>query len=320
MINIDKIDEIAKLYIEKLILVSDPAYPQWNRENFIFSKPGKWNYMDACIIKAVTMLYELSGDERLFDYAQRFVDAYIGDYGDIPSMNCGDYNLDNINGGKNLIYLYKKTHRAKYHLAFEWLYNEQLLSQPRLRCGNFTHKAIYPSQIWLDGAYMSLPFLAEYAVLCGDTDISDDVCRQIKIIVSIMRNADTGLYYHGYDETKSMNWADKNTGLSREFWLRSIGWLCAALADICEIADDFHELHDIACCALRDLIDAMSQYITDENMLNQLPTRGDDERNYPETSGTLLFSYAALKSYRLGITGEKAKTDGLRTLSAVLEN
>lgn len=320
MIGMNKIDKISQLYIEKLVLPSYPLCPMWNRENFLFSKPGKWNYIDGCMIKAVTMLYELSGDDRLLDYAVRFTDAYVGENGLIPSMNPLDYNLDNINGGKNLIYLFRTTHKEKYRLAFERLYGVQLKNQPRLACGNFYHKAIYPRQIWLDGAYMALPFMAEYALNYGSRSIFDDIRLQLENINRLMMDELTGLYRHGYDEARSTCWADPETGLSDEFWLRAMGWYCAALADLCETAKNVSALYSVCSESLKQLLTSLSGYITEEDMLYQLPAKTELDGNYPETSGTLLFSYAALKSYRLGVCGEKIKTDGVRTLSAVTEN
>ena len=320
MFSIEKMDKIAQLYVEKLILASEPRFPLWNRENFLFSKPGKWNYIDGCMIKAVTMLYEISGDSRLLAYALRFTDEYVNEDGQIPSMNPTDYNLDNINGGKNLIFLYKQTHREKYRLAFENLYNAQLKNQPRLDCGNFFHKAVYPRQIWLDGAYMALPFMAEYGLFCGAEEVFDDICLQIENINSLMRDKKTGLYKHGYDETRSMYWADPETGLSGEFWLRAMGWYCAALADLCGIAGNIPKLYDVCSYSLNQLLTALSECITWDRMLCQLPAKPELHGNYPETSGTLLFSYAALKAYRMGICGEKIKTDGAEALSAVTES
>lgn len=320
MINMQKADRIVKLYTEKLILSSDPLFPLWNRENSIFSKPSRWNYIDGCMIKAVLMLYELSFDERLLEYAVRFMDCYVSENGSIPTMNPLDYNLDNVNGGKNLIYLFKKTKKEKYRLAFEKLYTAQLINQPRLKCGNFFHKAIYPFQIWLDGAYMALPFLAEYAILHDRKSIISDIIRQLRNIDRIMRDKSTGLYYHGFDETRSMNWTDGKTGLSGEFWLRSMGWFCAALADLCEIAADAPELFCLCRDMLDSLLTSLSDCISDDNMLYQLPAKPDLKGNYPETSGTLLFVYSALKAHRLGICGDKIKTDGIRTLSAVIDN
>ena len=42
----------------------------------------------------------------------------------------------------------------------------------------------------------------------------------------------TGLFYHGWDESKTQNWANKETGCSPNFWSRSIGWYAAAVVDV----------------------------------------------------------------------------------------
>jgi len=321
MINMKKTEKIIKLYTEKLILASDPLFPLWNRENFMFSKQGKWNYIDNCIIRSVLMMYDLSRDVRLLDYTVRFNDCYVEDNGDIPSMNPLDYNLDNINGAKNLIALYKLTGNEKYRLAVDKLYAQQICSQPRLDCGNFYHKAIYPMQIWLDGSYMALPFLAEYAVQTKDNALLDDVKNQLENIIRLMRDSNTGLYYHGYEQSRITCWSDKTTGLSQEFWLRAMGWYASALADICEITQDYApELSELCAESLCSLINAVSQYITHEGMLCQLPAKPDLKDNYPETSGTLLFAYASLKAYRLGVGGENIKNTGIKLFSAVVDN
>ena len=184
------------------------------------------------------MIYDRTRDKNLLSYAVKFINAYVSEKGDIPTLNINDFNLDNICGCRNLVYLYDITKDLRYKSAYEKIYNNQIKNQPRLKCGNFWHKAIYPHQLWLDGAYMALPFMAEYAIIHDDMNIIHDIENQLSNIYNIMRDENTGLYYHGYDETKSLLWADKNTGLSANFWLRSIGWLSAGLADICEILPD----------------------------------------------------------------------------------
>ncbi|MBE6861514.1 MAG: glycosyl hydrolase [Ruminococcus sp.] len=322
MINVQQIDNIAEAYLQKLILPSKPHSPLWNRENVFFAKKPKWNYIDSCIIKALTDLYTLSGKRELLDYAESFTGYYVNEYGEIPSMNPLDYNLDNINGGRNLIALNNITGREMYRLAYEKLYNEQLSRQPRLRCGSFYHKAIYPHQVWIDGAYMALPFLAEYGALKKRPELIADVISQLECIRNIIRDPATGLYYHGYDESKMTLWSDDITGLSKNFWLRSMGWLAAGLADMSEIAAKNHEgaLFELSSDMLSGLLDALSEYITDEGMLYQLPDKPELEGNYPETSGTLLTAYAMIKAYRLGFGSERNKNDGLRLLSAVTDN
>ncbi|MBQ4534440.1 MAG: glycoside hydrolase family 88 protein [Ruminococcus sp.] len=311
---IHRLEKAVKLYIQKLILPSEPLCPLWNRENFIFRKKPKWNYIDSCMITAVLRLYEYSGDRNLLDFAVGFTSAYVDENGDIPTMNREDFNLDNINGGKNLLSLYRITGNERWLKAAQNL-ADALSQQPRLDCGSFWHKAIYQRQIWLDGSYMAFPFMAEFAGISGNTALIDDIRCQLRNIRNFMHDSESGLYYHGYDETKSINWADPETGLSHEFWLRSMGWLCAALADLCEILTDEKEISEM----LAGLLDALSRHATPDGMLLQLPAHPELSGNYPETSGTLLFAYSALKAHRLGKAGEALRSAGEKALSAVTE-
>ena len=307
-------EKAAKSYIEKMILPSAPESPMWNKENYIFRKPMKWNYIDHCMIKAITGLYKVNGDERLYEYAERFVRAYTDSDGNIPTLCINDYNLDNVNGGKNLLYLYNSTHDERFRNAYRMIYEKQLMNQPRLDCGSFWHKAIYPRQIWIDGAYMAYPFMAEYSLTEYVPDAMADMTAQLKNIRDIMRDSNTGLYYHGYDETRSQPWADSKSGLSHEFWLRSMGWLCAALADIYELIPN-----EYAGSILSDLLDALKACQCSDGMLLQLPVRRDMNGNYPETSGTLLYACSAMKAYRLGISGSDIRRSGEKAFMTVAE-
>lgn len=305
--NINKLEKTAQSYINNFILPSEPLNPLWNRENFIFGKKPKWNYIDNCLIRAVLMIYDRTGDRRLLDYAVKFINAYVSENGDIPTLNVRDFNLDNICGCRNLVHLYDITDDLRYKSAYKKIYSSQIVSQPRLNCGNFWHKAVYPQQIWLDGIYMALPFMAEYALIHQDMNIIRDIENQLNNIYNIMRDENTGLYYHGYDETKNIFWADKNTGLSANFWLRSMGWLCAGLADICEILPDLKIARDM----LSGLLKSLAGFSDSDGMLYQLPAKPGLEGNYRETSGTLLFACSSMKAHRLGIcdnfnAGEKA--------------
>lgn len=310
-------DKITESYINNLILPSNPLSPMWNTENLVFNKKPKWNYIDNCMIKSVIMLYELSGLDSLLNYAIKFTDTYISD-GNIPTMHIEDFNLDNINGGKNLIYLFKKTKDIRYKKAIEKIYS-QLEKQPRLSIGNFWHKAIYPYQIWLDGFYMALPFMAEYADLSGNTNIYNDIYIQTENIFNLMRDPITGLYFHGYDEKRSQCWANKETGLSSEFWLRSIGWLCAGLADICETITKDNKLYELCTKMLSELLKSLLNFCDSDGTFHQLPTRILISKNYTETSGTLLFAYSAIKSVNLGICDDDILNAGLKAFNSVIE-
>ncbi|MDE6781386.1 MAG: glycoside hydrolase family 88 protein [Ruminococcus sp.] len=309
-------DKIAQSYINNLILPSEPLSPMWNRENFIFRKTAKWNYIDNCIINSVIKLYELTGNNSLLDYAVKFTDAYIED-GSIPTMRTEDFNLDNINGGRNLIWIFSRTGDGRYRKAIDRIYS-QIEKQPRLENGSFWHKAIYPHQIWLDGIYMALPFMAEYAELSGNSALYDDIYSQLENVRRLMRDSETGLYFHGYDETRSQCWADRITGLSSEFWLRSIGWLSSGLADLCGTLPR-SRLYILCSEMLLELLESLSVCSNPDGTLCQLPAKPHVVGNYTETSGTLLFAYSAVKSANLGISGQNILNAGLTAFSSVTE-
>ena len=310
-----KYDNIITKYTDGLVLPSEPMRPLWKSEDSVSDKTSRWCHTDSCMITALLMLYELKGGKRLLDYCINFTEAYVSMDGSIPSMNYADYDLGNITVGRNLFTLWELTGNERFRLGFEKLWYEQIVRHPRLTCGNFWHKARYPDQIWLVGAYMVLPFMAEYAKLHSMRGVTEDVQRQFTNLRSIMRDPLTGLYYSCYDDTNSMKWADRITGLSSELSLPSNGSLCAALADTCEIMEDNEVLRN----QLSELLTDMSHYITDDGMFLYLPVLPESEDNYSETSGSLLFAYAAMKAARLGVCGDDIRQAGVSAFEAVTD-
>jgi len=118
----------------------------------------KWCYEFGLILKAFIAVWEKTGDIRYFNYIKRCIDRFVDKDGNIKSYNIYEYNLDNINPGKVLLFLYKETKDIRYKKAALNL-RTQLLNQPRNMQGGFWHKYIYPHQMWLDGIYMGFGFL-----------------------------------------------------------------------------------------------------------------------------------------------------------------
>ncbi|MDE6584395.1 MAG: glycoside hydrolase family 88 protein, partial [Anaeroplasmataceae bacterium] len=110
-----------------------------------------------------------------------------------------------------------------------------------------------------------------------------------------------GLYYHGYDSSKTLFWANPETGLSKNFWLRSLGWYTVALIDVYEYMNEqmFDERHSIMEI-FKETLDAVLKYQDAESkMFYQVPNFPDREGNYLETSGSSMIAYAILKGVRL---------------------
>ena len=220
---------IIDRYIDRLIADTKPEAPVWNIENIRHGKPPAWNYIDGCMMTSLYSIYRSTGDKKYLDFIENFVDYYVFEDGSIRGYDLETYNLDNINEGRILFDLYRETGKEKYGKAIELLYS-QLKSQPRIALGNFWHKKIYPNQVWLDGLYMAQVFSTRYACERGGGDYSD-VVTQFTNVYNNMYDSQKRLYYHGWDYSKSAFWADKQTGLSKSFWLRADGWYTVGLVD-----------------------------------------------------------------------------------------
>ena len=86
--------------------------------------------------------------------------------------------------------------------------------------------------MWLDGLYMAEPFYAEYASRHADTAAMNDVARQFLLVARHLRDPKTGLYYHAWDSARQQPWANPETGLSKNFWGRAVGWYLMAIVDV----------------------------------------------------------------------------------------
>lgn len=314
-------EQLLDEYIDYLMEHSDSEHPAWNLEMIRSWKSNKWNYIDGCMITGILELYEITGEARFLDFADRFLSGFVEEDGHIRTYDPEEYSLDNVNPAKNLFPLYDLTGKEKYRKAIE-LVRSQLSTMPRTPEGNFWHKLIYPNQVWLDGIYMALPFYMEYEKRFDAQKDCQDICRQIANVEIRMRDPKTGLYYHGYDASRKMYWADPDTGCSPNFWLRAEGWFIRGLVDVLEImkdlpmqAESVHLQH-----MLLDLARALSKYQDPSGLWYQLIALPELEGNYLETSGTALISAALLKAVRLGFLPESFRAVGEKAFYGIVDH
>ena len=305
-------------YIDFLLENSNASSPMWNIERIRSGSKNKWNYIDACMISAYLELYEIKKDKKYLHFCDDFVSAFVKEDGSINTYDIEEYNIDNIRPGKNLFKLYELTGKEKYRKAMDTVYS-QLKSTPRTLEGNFWHKKIYPYQVWLDGLYMAQPFYMEYETKYNRMRFCIDSFLQFENVERIMRDTNTGLYYHGYDESRQSVWCDTKTGLSKNFWLRSIGWFILSLVDTALVIDEslyyeFRRLKEMLYNLANDLL----KFQDESGMFYQLVDRKDDKDNYLETSGSALISYAFLKAVRNKLLPKRFEDIGKRIFDGIL--
>ena len=314
-------EQLLDEYIDYLMDHSDSEHPAWNLEMIRSGKCNKWNYIDGCMITGILERYEITGEARFLDFADRFMSGFVQEDGRIRTYDPEEYSLDNVNPAKNLFPLYDLTGKEKYRKAIE-LVRSQLSTMPRTPEGNFWHKLIYPNQVWLDGIYMALPFYLEYEKRFDAQKDCQEICQQIARVEARMRDQKTGLYYHGYDASRKMYWADPDTGCSPNFWLRAEGWFILGLVDVLEImkdlpmqAESVHLQH-----MLLDLAKALSKYQDPSGLWYQLIALPELAGNYLETSGTALISAALLKAVRLGFLPESFRAVGEKAFYGIVDH
>lgn len=253
---------------------------------------------------AMLNVWEQTHDKKYLDYVMHWADTIINDEGEIHLYKVETYNIDYINSGKILFDVYKQTGNEKYKLAMDRLV-AQMKVHPRTLQGGFWHKLIYPHQIWLDGLYMGSPFLAQYAATFDKPELIDDVVNQFRICAKHTYDAKTGLYYHGWDESRKQHWADDQTGRSPSFWGRSIGWWFMAMVDVLDFIPEDHEGRQDIIQMIQGLAQTLPRYQDKTGLWYQVLDQGDREGNYLEASVSSMFMYAYAKAANKGYIGKK---------------
>lgn len=260
----------------------------------------RWNYEQGLMLTALWQLGEHTGDARYHDFVRRNLERYVKDDGSIATYVLTDYNLDNISPGRVLLALYRESGQEKFRRAADTL-RRQLREQPRTKEGGFWHKKIYPHQMWLDGLFMAQPFAAAYAKTFEDARAFDDIVNQFVLVGRHTRDSATGLFYHGWDESRKERWADSATGRSPSLWARAMGWYIMALVDVLDVLPADHPGREQMLSILRGLAPALLRFRDPGTHLwYQVVDQGNREGNYLESSASAMFAYSFARGANRG--------------------
>jgi unsaturated rhamnogalacturonyl hydrolase len=295
-------------------------------------------YEEGVLLDGLAAQWHATANGDDFAYIKAAVDKYVTADGTITGYNTNTHTLDDVEMGRAIILVYRVTQQAKYAKAAKFL-EDQLAVQPRTASGGYWHKQIYPNQMWLDGAYMAEPFRAAYAATFQQPQDFSDIAKQLLLMDANMRDPKSGLLRHGWDESKSMTWADKTTGLSPEVWARAMGWYVVALVDVLDWFPSDSPQRPALIAALNRNIAAIlkvqdaktglwwqvmttpphhgpaMQRQPDGSLRLGIERTGED--NFLEASASCMFTYAIAKGVRLGYLPQADEANAARAWAGI---
>ncbi|MET0340692.1 MAG: glycoside hydrolase family 88 protein [Polyangiales bacterium] len=309
-----------------------------------------WEYTNGILLAGIAMLHEriaqrpdrTPDDEarlaRYRDYVRTFVDDYVGADGAIgygaskqPYASV-PFNQDLIQPSNLLFFLLRETGEAKYRLALDG--TRALFARfPTTTEGGFWHKQNYAYQMWLDGLYMSQPFLVRYgAELATEPDdrakCFDTATFQARLIAEktmdfVPASPPAKLPVHAWLDRPGLDaalargdrnvtsppwpWDDAKTGKSPEIWGRSVGWYALALVDMLAYLPREHARREELVSVLRVLASEIARHQDPATglwyqVLDKPPQAdGRYADNFVETSASAMFVYALERGVALGL-------------------
>ena len=321
-----------------------PTEPDWSKaivESTIKRNPtGEsfkgWGYAKALYLYGQYLVYLRTKDKRYLDHIQSWVDQHIDDQG---TINRQINSLDYIMPGNLLLILYKETKQEKYKLAAQNI-RKVFDTYPRTKDGGFWHANI-PSrtwQLWADGVFMSLPFLARYGEMFGESKYTnEEVVKQMLIYYKHLNDPATGLLWHAYDESGAQPWANPATHQSAFHWGRAFGWYAMTLIILLDIIPQRQPQRAELIKIVQQLARAFERYQDPKTGLwYQVVDKGDVAGNWHETSCSSMYTYmlwmgvkrgylpkhyaaVAQKGYRGVLTKLSKAADGMTNLIDISE-
>ena len=296
-------------------------------------------YHQGVFLSGMQNVYFITRNKKYFNYIKEYVDSCIGENGEVygichektqwkkPESWAENINLsamtmlDNKQPSILLYNLYDETGDEKYLNAAKTL-GESMYYWPVNCYGGYWHMMTQPHQMWLDGAYMAGPLSVMYSDRFGDSTLAERAITQILLMNKYMKDEKTGLYYHGWDESRTMSWADNETGLSSQFWSRALGWYAVAILDVLDYVSEEHPKKSELCEIEKNLLDSLINFQDQETgMWYQVVDKIHSNDNWVESSGTCLFIYSYAKALRMNIIkGERYKKVLMKAYEGIIKS
>ncbi|MCL6457178.1 MAG: glycoside hydrolase family 88 protein [Gorillibacterium sp.] len=259
----------------------DQAVERTFRMDFSWDWPGGVAYYGVC------EAYEATGKEEYLTRLITWVDEYMEE--GLPKLS-----VNGVSMGHSLLTLYKVTGEEKYIDIAKEMADFLLHEAPRFDDGILQHTVnsesyIFPEQAWVDTMFMAGYFLLRIGTLLKREDYFADGLRQYHGHEKFLQDADTNLYYHGWDNMTRSH-------MSSIYWARGNSWAAVTMSRALPLIPVTHPSFMIIEGSLRDQLSALVRLQGEDGLWHTIL---NDPSSYTETSGSAGIATALLAAGRI---------------------
>ena len=262
-----------------------------------------WTYSMGVVLAAMVQVTEVTGDPTFQDYAVRNFDFIFQHlpYFRAQARAFGPQSygfrrliemreLDDCGAiGAALIKLNAKKPDPRYREGIDLAATHILTRQFRLPDGTLARQRPVAVALWIDDAYMSIPFLAQMGKTTGERRYFDDAARQVIGMSARLFDASKGLFDH--------SWFAGMDDDARFFWGRGDGWAMMAMAELLSVMPDDHPDRAKVLEIFRRGARGAAETQSGVGLWHQLLDRPD---SYLETSASAMFTFAIARGVNRG--------------------
>lgn len=236
------------------LLTKEPRYANYAYKNVSFA------FDRVATMKEMTLKGQLKGMEQFFKH--ELLD------------DCGAMGADLLDIYRNHP---RSDFRAYIDKTADYIYNDEY----RLSDGTLARTWPQNKTVWLDDLYMSVPFMARYALLVNDNKYFDFCIQQVALFTKHLYSPKDELFFHCYYDNVCEN--------GPAFWGRANGWCILAQSELLSLLPDNYPGKDSLIKNYTRQIIGLSKYQSKSGLWHQILNKED---SFLETSSTAMFTYA----------------------------
>lgn len=262
-----------------------------------------WSYSMGVVLAAMLLATEATGDASFQDYTfknfdfifehlpyfRRLVQEFgpqVRGYARMLDMR----ELDHCGAiGAALVKAQAKRPNPRYQEGIDLTAAHIMTRQLRLPDGTLARPRPVKVALWIDDAYMSIPFLAQMGRTTGEAKYFDDAAQQVIGMSARLFDASTGLFDHSW-------FADMEED-ARFYWGRGGGWAMMAIAELLSVMPETHKDRAKVLEIFRRGARGAAETQGGLGLWHQLLDKPD---SYLETSASAMFTFAIARGVNRG--------------------